>query len=70
MGFLLQGYSAEMLQAEPVLTCKDIGLVHELRTEQDHPSSSVVLEEAPHLVPGKRIQPSSGLIQEQNLQKG
>lgn len=59
-----------MLQTEPVLTCEDIGLVHELGTEQDHPSSPVLLEEAPHVVPGKRIQPSCWLIQEQNLQKG
>lgn len=70
MGFLLQVCSAEMIQAEPVLTSQGISLVHELGTEQDHPSSSVLLEKAPHLVPGKRIQPSGWLIQEQDLQKG
>lgn len=70
MSFLLHGCSADVLQAEPVLACKDISLIHELGTEQDHPTSSVLLEEAPHLVPGKRIQPSRWLIQEQNLQNG
>lgn len=70
MGFLLQVCSAEMIQAEPVLTSQGISLVHELGTEQDHPSSSVLLEKAPHLVPGKRIQPSGWLVQEQDLQKG
>lgn len=59
-----------MPQTEPVLTRQDIGLIHELGAEQDHPPCPLLPQEAPHLVPGERIQPSRWLIQEQNLQEG
>lgn len=57
-------------KAESLLTRKDVGLIHELGAEEDHPASSVLLKEVPHMVPGKRIQPCRWLIQEQHLHMG
>lgn len=53
---------------KPRLTSQDVSLVHELGSEKDRVVGFPLLQEVPHEVPWERVQSSSWLIQEQNLQ--
>lgn len=53
---------------KPRLTSQDVSLVHELGSEKDRVVGFPLLQEVPHEVPWERVQPSSWLVQEQNLQ--
>lgn len=62
----LQPFSGWM----PGLTSVRVGLIHGLCGEEDDTAGLPLLQEAPHVVPGARVQPGRWLVQKQHLQRG